>query len=120
MEKTKPPITLQLTPTQIELAARMGVSLHDYAVQLAAYEKDNWPTEEVDKDDEDEDNPNNNEILTAPIATLKNMWLVKFGYRWIPDSDPAMDNTWDDILGRLQSYGLIEDRDYWYKLKEDL
>lgn len=112
--------TIQLTPTQIEVARRFGLTPAQYAEQLAAYEKDNWPMEEVDKDDEDEDNPNNNEILTAPIATLKNMWLVKFGYRWIPDSDPAMDDTWDDILERLQSYGLIEDRDYWYKLKEDL
>lgn len=117
--------TIQLTPTQIEVARRFGLTPTQYAEQLAKFEEDNWSTAgKVDKDDEDDDNndnnPNNNEILNAPIATLKNMWLVKFGYRWISDSDPAMDNTWDDILGRLQSYGLIEDRDYWYKLKEDL
>jgi hypothetical protein len=123
MEKTKPPITLQLTPTQIELANRMGVSLHDYAVQLAAYEKDNWPTEDADKDDEDlidGNDPNNIEILNAPIATLKNMWLVKFGYRWIEDEDPVLDDVWEDIRARLENYGLLEERNYWYKLKEDL
>lgn len=118
MENTKSPLHITLTPTQVEVARRFGLTPTQYAEQLARASM--TAPQEVDKDDEDEDNPNNNEILTAPVATLKNMWLVKFGYRWIPDSDPAMDDTWDDILERLQSYGLIEDRDYWYKLKEDL
>jgi hypothetical protein len=107
--------TVQLTATQVELAARMGISPAQYAQHLM-----NLPAEEAV--DDEYDDPNKDDVMNIPVKTMRDLWLTKFGYRWVSGNeldDESMDD-WSRIESRLQQYNMIETYDDWYKLKEEL
>lgn len=114
--------TVYLTPSQLQLAHKLGIPVATYAQQIA--QNPNWPMPAVKDDDEDEDDrdndPNNQEIMNAPIKALRDMWEVKYGSAWVYID--VLDDEWDKIHGRLDQYNLFENYDGgdWVKLKEAL
>lgn len=108
--------TIQLTATQLRLAQKLGISVTDFAKQLAQVTDD---TEENNEDDYDND-PNKQEIMNAPIKALRDIWEVRFGSRWVEVD--SLDEEWDKIYGRLMEYKLLEEFDggMWVKPKEQL
>ena len=115
MQKTAPPRKIVLSTSELEIAKRMGLTPQQYAQHKAVF------TNTSDEDEyEDLDNPNKMEIMNAPIKTLRDLWLTKFGSNWtLTDS---LDDEWDKIYTRLSQYNLMEsyDGEYWTKLKDEL
>jgi hypothetical protein len=102
-----------LNAAQMEVAKRFGISPEVYAKSMAiVYEE---PAEPID-----ESNPNNVELYNTPIETLRDLWLSKFGMRWVHVDTLESDNTWEVIQYRLREYHMIEDDMpcEWRKLKE--
>jgi len=110
--------TIQLTATQLQLAQKLGISVTDYAKQIA--ENPNWPMPEDEDEDDYDNDPNKQEIMNAPIKALRDIWEVRFGSRWVEVD--SLDEEWDKIYGRLMEYKLLEEFDggMWVKPKEQL
>ena len=106
--------TVTLSATQVQMAAKMGISLSEYANRLGM----------LGNEAEQEYNPNNDPIYSASIETLKNMWIARHGQSWVKRyrSWDDTDENWVQIARRLDSYGLLEDdhEGEWVKIKEDL
>jgi hypothetical protein len=73
-------------------------------------------------EDPEFDDPNKEDVMNIPIKTVKDLWLAKFGYRWVSydELDQESMDSWSRMEGRLQEYTLLENYDNWYKMKEDL
>jgi hypothetical protein len=102
-----------LNSAQIAVANRLGISPEVYAKSMAiVYEE---PAEPID-----ESNPNNVELYNTPIETLRDLWLSKFGARWVHVDTIDGDGTWEVTKYRLREYRMIEDdmTCEWCKLKE--
>jgi len=102
-----------LNSAQIAVASRLGISPKVYAESMAiVYEE---PAELLD-----ESNPNNVELYNTPIETLRDLWLSKFGMRWVHVDTAEGDTTWEVIRYRLREYHMIEDdmTCEWQKLRE--
>lgn len=105
---------ITLTAAQVQMASKMGISPADYAKQLA----------KASAAEDQEYDPNNDPIYTAPIESVKNMWIARYGDRWVErfHSWDDGDESWRRIANRLDSYGLLEEdhEGGWVKIKEDL
>lgn len=106
--------TVTLSAAQVQMAAKMGIPLSEYANRLGM----------LGNEAEQEYDPNNNPIYSAPIEMLKNMWIARHGQSWVRRyrSWDDTDENWVQIARRLDSYGLLEDdhEGEWVKIKEDL
>lgn len=102
-----------LNSAQVAVAKRLGISPEVYAKSMAVvYEE---PVEPLDESD-----PNNVELYNTPIETLRDLWLSKFGTRWVNADTIEGDDTWELIKYRLCEYHMIEDdmTCEWFKLRE--
>ena len=102
-----------LNSAQIAVANRLGISPEVYAKSMSVvYEE---PAEPLDESD-----PNNVELYNTPIETLRDLWLSKFGMRWVHEYTIEDDETWGVIQCRLREYHMLEDdmSCEWRKLKE--
>lgn len=108
-KKTAPPKKIVLSATELEIAKRFGMTPQQYAQHKAALETDDFNND-----------PNKQDIMNAPIRTLRDIWEVKFGARWVEVD--SFDDEWDKIYGRLMEYDLLEEFDggMWVKPKEQL
>lgn len=106
--------TVTLNAAQVQMAAKMGIPLSEYAKHLSKF----------GTDEEYEYNPNNDPIYSASIETLKNMWIARHGQSWVKRyrSWDDTDENWVRIAQRLDAYELLEEdhEGEWFKIKEDL
>lgn len=104
-----------LNAAQVEVAKRLGISPTEFAEAMAL--KIEEADEELDQDD-----PNNVEMYTAPIKTLRDLWLTKFGMTWVNNYDVDDDIRWGVISHRLCEYNLMETdvNCEWRKLREEV
>ena len=102
-----------LNSAQVAVANRLGISPEVYAKSMAiVYEE---PAELLDESD-----PNNAELYNTPIETMRDLWLSKFGMRWVHVDALDVDDTWEVIRHRLREYDMMEDdmACEWCKLRE--
>lgn len=52
--------------------------------------------------------PNDLPAYNTPIATLKAMWRVRFGERWVSNKEVLGDTFYTHALGRLESIDAME------------
>lgn len=102
-----------LNSAQIAVANRLGISPEVYAKSMAIVYAE--PVEPLDESD-----PNNVELYNTPVNTLRDLWLTKFGVRWVHEDTIEGDDMWEVIKYRLREYHMIEDdmQCEWCKLKE--
>lgn len=119
-----PTPTITLTPTQIQIAQKLGVPLHEFARHYSTHQSDMQAIEEeYAVEEEPEFDPNNDPVYSASIEALKNMWAARFGTRWVRRTAELEDNEgpWANITSRLRDYDLLEDDHTceWLKLREE-
>jgi len=107
--------TIMLNPSQIALAAKMGMSPTDYAKAIATL--DNTITMTTF-------NPNKDPVYSIPLSELVNLWRARYGDTWV-DVSELEDDFWCDASARLHQNKMMEELNHrsdttpWSRLKED-
>ena len=107
--------TIQLNPTQLAMAKKMGMSTLDLAKAVAKLEEHVTMTTF---------NPNKNPVYSIPLSELVNLWRARFGDTWV-DVSELEEDFWCDASARLHSNKLMEELNHhsdttpWSRLKED-
>ena len=107
--------TIMLNPTQLALAAKMGMNPTDYAQAVSRL--DNTITMTTF-------NPNKDPVYSIPLSELVNLWRARYGDTWV-DVSELEENFWVDASARLHQNKMMEEINHhsdttpWSRLKED-
>jgi len=107
--------TIMLNPSQLALAAKMGMNPTDYAKAVSRL--DNAITMTTF-------NPNKDPVYSIPLSELVNLWRARFGDTWV-DVSELEDDFWCDASARLHQNKMMEELNHrsdttpWSRLKED-
>ena len=107
--------TIMLNPSQLALAAKMGMNPTDYAKAVSRL--DNTITMTTF-------NPNKDPVYSIPLSELVNLWRARFGDTWV-DVSELEDDFWCDASARLHQNKMMEELNHrsdttpWSRLKED-
>ena len=98
--------TIMLNPSQLALAAKMGMSPTDYAKAITTF------------------NPNKDPVYSIPLSELVNLWRARYGDTWV-DVSELEEDFWVDASARLHQNKMMEELNHrsdttpWSRLKED-
>lgn len=113
MGKVKQVVTL--TPSQIALIQKNGLTIEQYAklIQTAP------PVVTMTTF-----NPNKDPVYSIPLSELVNLWRARYGDTWV-DVSEIEEDFWSDASARLHSNKMMEELNHhsdttpWSRLKED-
>jgi hypothetical protein len=104
-----------LNPTQLAVAAKLGLNPIEYAKAVAA--SNNTITMTTF-------NPNKDPVYSIPLSELVNLWRARYGDTWV-DVSELEDDFWCDASARLHQNKMMEELNHrsdttpWSRLKED-
>jgi len=104
-----------MNPSQIALAAKLGMSPTDYEKAIARFDDTITMTTF---------NPNKDPVYSIPLSELVNLWRARFGDTWV-DVSELEDDFWCDASARLHQNKMMEELNHrsdttpWSRLKED-
>ena len=106
-----------MNPSQIALAAKLGMNPAEYAKYFQPAPKANTITMTTF-------NPNKDPVYSIPLSELVNLWRARFGDTWV-DVSELEDDFWCDASARLHQNKMMEELNHrsdttpWSRLKED-
>ena len=106
--------TTTLSPSQIAVANKVGITLEEFAKHMVPF----TPTTMTAF------NPNKNPVYSIPLSELVNLWRARFGDTWV-DVSELEDDFWSDASARLHTNKKMEELNHhtdttpWSRLKED-
>ena len=107
--------TIMLNPSQLALAAKMGMNPTDYVKAVSRL--DNTITMTTF-------NPNKDPVYSIPLSELVNLWRARYGDTWV-DVSELEEDFWVDASARLHQNKMMEEINHhsdttpWSRLKED-
>ena len=105
--------TYHISPTQVAVAKKMGITLEEYAKHMVPFA----PTSMTIF------NPNKNPVYSIPLSELVNLWRARYGDTWV-DVSEIEDVFWEEASSRLHTNNMMEiinhhtDTTPWSRLKE--
>ena len=108
--------TIMLNPTQLAMAAKMGMNPMDYAKAVAGLDEMRNTMTTF--------NPNKDPVYSIPLSELVNLWRARYGDTWV-DVSELEEDFWVDASARLHQNKMMEELNHhsdttpWSRLKED-